>query len=293
MGYFTTYKLTIEGVDQKVVSDILSHTIPESEESDSSTLAEIFEISSDEEILGNTFTINTKWYEHEVDLVLLSEVYPTALFRLIGWGEDVADYWVAYYQNGKTYRNTPEIESFDPAALAKPDPYFLHRGTRPSNGTYSFNLTIEGIDQEVVSDILSHTIPESEESDSNTLAKIFEISPNEEILGNTFTIITQWYEHDVDLVLLSKVYPTALFRLAGWGEDVADYWVAYYQNGKTYRNTPEIESFDPAALAKPDLRFWHQAKSGRYTSFFEFLGCGFLLICLLMVLLRVVFFFMK
>jgi hypothetical protein len=127
MGYYTNYTLTINDVDQDIVLDILSHSIPEWVESGSKTLAEILDIEPDDEILEKTFIVSAKWYDYEADLLFLSEAYPSAVFRLVGIGEDREDSWIAYYQNGKTYNTTIEFVPFDPDALVKPNPRFLRR----------------------------------------------------------------------------------------------------------------------------------------------------------------------
>lgn len=42
----------------------------------------------------------------------------------------------------------------------------------------------------------------------------------------------KWYEHDEDMVKLSKMFPGVLFTLRGEGEESGDLWVSYYLNGK-------------------------------------------------------------
>jgi hypothetical protein len=43
----------------------------------------------------------------------------------------------------------------------------------------------------------------------------------------------KWYNHHEDMIALSKLYPNALFCLAGSGEESGDLWKAYYKNGKS------------------------------------------------------------
>lgn len=42
-----------------------------------------------------------KWYEHEEDMKEISEAYPLLVFALMGWGEETADHWRQYFQNGE------------------------------------------------------------------------------------------------------------------------------------------------------------------------------------------------
>lgn len=42
----------------------------------------------------------------------------------------------------------------------------------------------------------------------------------------------RWYDHDKDMLELSKAFPDELFILHGEGEENGDLWNAYYKNGK-------------------------------------------------------------
>ena len=44
----------------------------------------------------------------------------------------------------------------------------------------------------------------------------------------------KWYEHDEEMIELSKEYPDYLFVLDGDGEETGDVWREFYKNGKTY-----------------------------------------------------------
>jgi hypothetical protein len=50
----------------------------------------------------------------------------------------------------------------------------------------------------------------------------------------------KWYNHDDDMITLSKQFPTVLFILKGEGEESGDLWIAYYQDGKYYRDNAKI-----------------------------------------------------
>lgn len=42
----------------------------------------------------------------------------------------------------------------------------------------------------------------------------------------------KWYEHDDDMVEISKKFPSMIFKLKGSGEDSGDLWYTLYQNGE-------------------------------------------------------------
>ena len=68
-------------------------------------------------LLGET---EVKWYERESDMRKVSRRHPEAVFTLRGEGEDPADQWVEYYQNGKLQaEERPEWTPppYDPAKL--------------------------------------------------------------------------------------------------------------------------------------------------------------------------------
>ena len=60
----------------------------------------------------------------------------------------------------------------------------------------------------------------------------------------------KWYEHEEEMVELSKRFPTTLFTLHGEGEDNADVWDKYFLNGKIQRDQGRIvyEGFNPVKL---------------------------------------------
>lgn len=48
-------------------------------------------------------TVDTcKWYNHEADMINLSEMFPKILFQVDGDGEESDDVWRTYYLNGKS-----------------------------------------------------------------------------------------------------------------------------------------------------------------------------------------------
>lgn len=42
-----------------------------------------------------------KWYDHEEDMILLSQEFPNVLFKLHGEGEENGDIWDKYFMDGK------------------------------------------------------------------------------------------------------------------------------------------------------------------------------------------------
>ena len=60
----------------------------------------------------------------------------------------------------------------------------------------------------------------------------------------------QWYGYDADMVGLSCEFPDAVLMLTGAGEENADMWRRYYQNGKAQVAKAIITypDFDPALL---------------------------------------------
>lgn len=62
-----------------------------------------------------------KWYDHEDDMIRLSEEYPEFLFEMHGDGEDSEDFWIEYFQDGKCQycQGTIVYEEFDPGKMVR------------------------------------------------------------------------------------------------------------------------------------------------------------------------------
>lgn len=60
----------------------------------------------------------------------------------------------------------------------------------------------------------------------------------------------KWYEHEGDMLALSRTYPHLLFTLEGQGEDPHDAWKKYFHDGKVQveKATVTIAPFDPSKL---------------------------------------------
>ena len=50
----------------------------------------------------------------------------------------------------------------------------------------------------------------------------------------------QWYEHEKNMLEISKLYPDTVFRLEGDGEDRDDRWISYYCNGDSAESRATI-----------------------------------------------------
>ena len=63
---------------------------------------------------------------------------------------------------------------------------------------------------------------------------------------NLFFDSCKWYEHDTDMLELSRMYPDMWFEVTGDGEEYEDLWKKYYHNGKMQECRGEIEiTYDP------------------------------------------------
>jgi hypothetical protein len=50
----------------------------------------------------------------------------------------------------------------------------------------------------------------------------------------------KWYDHEEDMLDLSKDYPNLIFLLEGSGEDEADLWRKFFKNGDMVVNKAEV-----------------------------------------------------
>ena len=115
MGYYTRYTLNVvipkgfllygqEPTQHQIISELIHDEQYEAKwalESDGSTRD------------------NTKWYDHDDDMLSFSKRYPEFVFVLTGEGEEPGDLWMAYYKDGKKQTAKARIvyEPFDPTQL--------------------------------------------------------------------------------------------------------------------------------------------------------------------------------
>ena len=52
-------------------------------------------------------------------------------------------------------------------------------------------------------------------------------------LEGVWTDEAKWYDHDEEMLELSKQFPETVFCLYGTGEESEDMWYTYYKNGKS------------------------------------------------------------
>jgi hypothetical protein len=60
-----------------------------------------------------------KWYDHDEEMSVLSEMVPGVLFTLEGHGEEAGDLWRSYYRDGTmyTYQMPNDFPPFDEGKL--------------------------------------------------------------------------------------------------------------------------------------------------------------------------------
>lgn len=75
----------------------------------------------------------------------------------------------------------------------------------------------------------------------------------EDFHENGMTGYTKWYEHDLDMLRLSRTFPEALFVLWGEGEEPEDLWKCYYLGGRVQEAPARVEypPFDTGELVDP------------------------------------------
>lgn len=117
MGYYTTFTLDI---DHSYGKEAIEATLAaEKQEVSASNLPlwtkekihTLLEEKYKHEYIGigevlqeldyDPFEQSTKWYDHEKDMLRVSEKYPSVLFILSGQGEESDDMWRKYFYNGK------------------------------------------------------------------------------------------------------------------------------------------------------------------------------------------------
>lgn len=67
---------------------------------------------------------------------------------------------------------------------------------------------------------------------------------------NPFDDWCKWYDHDGDMLAVSKLFPALVLCLEGKGEENGDYWRTYYHNGKKQECRARIiyDPYEPTKL---------------------------------------------
>jgi len=121
MGYYTFYVLTARNIKDEqryneLVAAMVKMELYATENTDG-----VFDIGhyyeKDKEAVFDSYD-ETKWYEHDYDMMKLSKLFPEVTFKLHGEGEEKEDLWNKYFQNGAieecmatiTYPQPIEIE---------------------------------------------------------------------------------------------------------------------------------------------------------------------------------------
>lgn len=113
----------------------------------------------------------------------------------------------------------------------------------------AYNLEVENYDKatgvrsaDVAPDVLKEIVAELEKRDVIGYALTEDLYCADHV---------KWYDHDSDMIEVSKLFPDVLFCLHGEGELNADLWDAYYLDGKMQdcQATVVYPPFDPAKLA--------------------------------------------
>lgn len=113
MGYYTWYEMEIENkVDKNTLKDIYEYMKKEIVENQSFYPFEnTITYSCEKEYFYKYINAEyeCKWYDHQEEMIKLSNEFPDIVFYLHGEGEDNGDLWNKYYKNGKYQECYAEI----------------------------------------------------------------------------------------------------------------------------------------------------------------------------------------
>lgn len=95
---------------------------------------------------------------------------------------------------------------------------------------------------------LTYTAPAGIVVDEETLVSDdYEFTIADLVRGGDDTREIKWYQHEAEMLSLSRLYPTVLFALTGRGEESYDMWRTWYRSGKAITVSGEI------VYVRPDL----------------------------------------
>lgn len=141
MGYYTTYKASfvvkpssnrlLELKKLKKQAELLSDDLKVfalksiNDELDEIVRMENAEHLISQEVGRKVFNFPNSQWDHDTDMINISKMYPDAVFRLEGKGEENSDMWVNYYKNGKVQECQARIvfDDFDESKLVESENY--------------------------------------------------------------------------------------------------------------------------------------------------------------------------
>lgn len=131
MGYYTTYTINVKRynrngrVSRPDITTPASTTEPTfSFDIDKETSAKLQEAIEDLFLWEGSgspedgWCFYDKWYDHDEDMLAISEQFPDLLFELHGEGENAEDLWNAYYLNGRV-QHAPAQIYYEPFSISK------------------------------------------------------------------------------------------------------------------------------------------------------------------------------
>ena len=94
---------------------------------------------------------------------------------------------------------------------------------------------------------LTYTAPAGVAVDEETLVSDEYDFTIADIVSGDAAREVKWYQHEAEMLSLSRLYPTVLFTLTGRGEESYDMWRTWYRSGKAITVSGEI------VYVRPDL----------------------------------------
>ena len=112
MGYYTSYNLDVNNVKSQAEHEAITNKLKELEVMG-------YALHAGDWIKNNNSSAfygydEAKWYDHDENMIKLSEAFPEMTFKLTGVGEEPDDRWYCLYKNG-------EMEQID-AVITWPKP---------------------------------------------------------------------------------------------------------------------------------------------------------------------------
>lgn len=63
----------------------------------------------------------------------------------------------------------------------------------------------------------------------------------------------KWYDHEDDMLEISRMFPDVTFQLCGEGDEQGDLWEEYYHNGEAERCSAEVVFPKPTRIKWPPV----------------------------------------